>query len=377
MRKIRTAGYAVGIILSLALALYVFGKPLVFHAAQYGLRKSLPQYETSLGSARITYDSLSLYDIHAKNKNISFDAGETQISFKPVDLIQGKISKIAVKNSTVRARGPADKILAAIPSFASSAKLSGYSLHPSQLEIAALTLDIRSDALALNGSLSLRIDLSANKIVMMETRISSAESHGFSVKNMSMSFDKKNGGRLSAESIGYQKLAASALQSPFHLDGKLLKIEPIHGVILDGNLEGRFQMQLDGGNAYELNLTLQQLSLPALISDLKFEDKMSMTGRFLGNIVIHGNSSGMDSVDGTLSGSNQGGDLVILDEVFLGNIASRMNQPLELVKAGLKEYHYDTGEARLLKNGRDLGLDLSLDGPKGKRQLSTVFHDTV
>ena len=377
MRKVKTAGCFAAIILSLALVIYVFGNHIVFHAARYGLRKSLPQYEISLESARITRDSLSLYGIHAKNKNINFDARETQISFKLVNLIRGKISKIAVKNSAAQARGSSDKILSAILSLTSSAKPSGFFLHLGQLEISALTLDIQSDVLTLKGSVSFLIDPSAKKIATMETRISSAESHGLSFKNISVSFDEKNGGQLSTESISYQKLAASALQSPFHLDGALLKIEPIHGVTLDGNLEGRFQIQLAGDKAYELNLTLQQLSLPALISDLKLEDKMSMTGRFLGKILIHGNGSGIDSIDGTLSGSNQGGDLVILDETFLGNIASRMNQPLELVKAGLKEYHYDTGQARLLNNGRDLSLDLSLDGPKGKRQLSTVFHDAV
>ncbi len=262
-----------------------------------------------------------------------------------------------------------------------------------QYQISYKSVRIRRDSLFIYGAqaknrntrfdaaeirISFRLtDLIHGKFSKIDVSGLNAETHGLIVKNLNVSFEEMKGGQLTVEAISYQKLVVSDIQSPIRLEGNILKVEPIHGVALDGTLEGKFHMWLDGDKVYELNLILQQLSLPALISDLKFEDKMSLTGRFLGNISVRGNRLGVEYIDGALTGSDKGGDLVILDETFLGDIAARMNQPLELVKAGLKEYHYDSGQARLLKNGRDLGLDLSMDGPKGKRQLSTVFHDAL
>ena len=223
-----------------------------------------------------------------------------------------------------------------------------------QYEISLASASIRTGSLVLQGikAHDKKISLEGGEAQVsfipldINARIAVIRLQKLAIKDVVIDFDEKNGGRL-------------------------------HGSALDGTIEGRFQIDLKRNRAYELDLTLQQLSLPVLVSDLKFADKMSATGKFFGTLAIRGNKLGVESIDGTLSGSEPGGDLVILDEAFLGNIANRMNQPLELVKAGLKEYHYDSGQARLLKNGHDLGLELSLDGPKGKRRLNTVFHEAV
>jgi|GEM_PF-1605731 len=352
-------------------AAFFFGNRIMHRAVEGALRKALPGSEVSLKTLSVHPRLLTMRELRVKNKTMEFSVHEVAVHYRPMGLLRKHLLKVRAVDASLHVRGPLDALLPSGPGAGRAA------LTLNELEVAGLDLDVDTGAAKLKGSLSLTLNVADKKPLRLEAAIASFESHGLAAKNVNIDFDEKTGGQLSAADVSYQKLQLRELTSPFRWDGKTLVASPLKASLFEGLLEGEFTLRTDKSLGYSLDLRLSQLHLPALIKDFEFENKMSMTGRLLGTIKASGSPSGLAAVDGSLSVSTQGGDLVIRDAAFLQNIATRMKQPIELVEAGLKEYHYDVGELRLSKSGADLGVELKLDGPKGKRHLTTLFHDAV
>ena len=184
-------------------------------------------------------------------------------------------------------------------------------------------------------------------------------------------------GTFSAGKINLKKINITGMQGKFRWTPDQLNAESFSAALLGGSVSGNFSLTLDAAKKYECYLEFKNLQLPVLITAMKWAEKISLTGKLGGQMKFTGDVSGLKNVDGAFSGAAGGGDLTILDRAFMENIAARAKQPVELVEASLKEYHYDEGVVSLQKKGHDLNLELAVRGPKGRRHLNTVFHDAV
>ena len=89
---------------------------------------------------------------------------------------------------------------------------------------------------------------------------------------------------------------------------------------------------------------------------------------------LKGTGLNINAITGDFSTAEEGGMLVIKDDRLLENIASRSQQPLDILMASFKDYDYDTGIMRLYLYEGNLVLDISLDGETGIRDLDIVIH---
>ena len=350
---------------------YVFGPRIIRHYSESALRSAFPQSAVSVESARLQGSTVELKDVRVKNRFFDVRCEEVQIFFLWHKLLGGNVTKVWVNGASLSLRGSAASILSSLPSADSGKSRGGMRLQ--KLQISRLELDVQSSDLSLQGTLSLLIDFRSSKLLLLNLQASSAESGSLRIKNARLTLDDKDGGLMSIEETAFQKIAALDIRGPFRLEDDALAFGPIKASVLGGEAEGSFSLRLGGDTPYDMDFELRALDVPSLISELKYDEKLSMTGKFLGKIKLSGSRTGVHRFEGSLRGA--GGDLVIRDQAFLENIAARMKQPVSLIEAGLKEYHYDAGEARLLKTEHDLTVEVFLDGPKGKRDLSTVFHD--
>ena len=60
---------------------------------------------------------------------------------------------------------------------------------------------------------------------------------------------------------------------------------------------------------------------------------------------------------------------------MIRRLAENVKQPVEIVEAAFKEYHFDSGELSLGLEEGDVALSAHLDGAKGKRDIVIRLHD--
>jgi hypothetical protein len=114
-----------------------------------------------------------------------------------------------------------------------------------------------------------------------------------------------------------------------------------------------------------------------VIEAFEWDKKVSVTGLFTGKMDIEGQGNGIARLEGAFDAKAGGGDIRILDQAFLQRIADNSKQPIEIVRASFENYHYTNGRARFRLEGKDILLNLDLEGDAGKRNLEVNLHDLV
>jgi hypothetical protein len=92
-------------------------------------------------------------------------------------------------------------------------------------------------------------------------------------------------------------------------------------------------------------------------------------------MTVTGRGADIHILDGDFSAVDPGGLLEIKNEEFLKNIARNSQQPLDIVIASFKDYHYNVGALRVALEKSDLVFDAALDGETGKRNINITLHD--
>jgi hypothetical protein len=67
--------------------------------------------------------------------------------------------------------------------------------------------------------------------------------------------------------------------------------------------------------------------------------------------------------------------LTIKDSGYLENMARSSGQSLDILVESLKNYHYNSGVAKLSLERNNFIFDIFLEGETGKRNLKVTLHD--
>lgn len=197
--------------------------------------------------------------------------------------------------------------------------------------------------------------------------------NGFRLQGGELSM--RDSGNFSVEEITYDKARIARVSGGIRLAGNKLFLSPLSAQSLNGRIEGEAGIGLEKSAVFDVNLQCSSIDISALVRDFRLEEKFEMTGSLGGKVSFGGAGGSMNVLSGNLSASQPGGTLVIKDTGFLENMAAASKQPVEIVVASFKDYHYNNGVIKLSLNKGDLLMNAVLEGETGKRDLEVLIHD--
>jgi hypothetical protein len=103
--------------------------------------------------------------------------------------------------------------------------------------------------------------------------------------------------------------------------------------------------------------------------------EFSVSASFSGLVKLKTKGSGLEAIDGNFNALSPGGMLTIKDSGYLENMARSSGQSLDILVESLKNYHYNSGVAKLSLERNNFIFDIFLEGETGKRNLKVTLHD--
>ncbi len=249
---------------------------------------------------------------------------------------------------------------------------------PGLVEIRDAVIELKLPAVQAEVRGSVKIDLRDRQVHFARLQAPSLKSGKLKVENIAL--DLPGSGRpgvLTAERLTLEKLKVSGIRGEVVWEDTLIDVRDITASWVKGAVLGRARLQTQDPFAYEADLEVRELDLDTFTEEMKLKNKMSAEGKLTGNISVQGDRSGIRSLKGRFDAGSGGGDLVIQDPNFLKYLAENTRQPMALVEAAFKEYHFDTGSVAVGKTDRSLGLSVNLSGAKGRRDFEINLHDIL
>lgn len=345
----------------------ILASPKILHAQ---IEKKLADYfvgsEISIGLLGLEKPlAVSLSEIHIKNKTYSIDLKKILLTSEFKLILTEPSLKFDGVPQLGQASSSPDSAQKNPAAWIRSLEIRGLT---AQYQLADFKADLKGD---------LAYDLQRGAVSYAKLSSGMLTKGAIQLKGLTLEVTSSGAGMVSAEKLSVNKLKLENIQGSLFLEGSFLKIDPVSASLLKGMISGRMSVLLESPYSYEGEWAVDLLDLQTFIQDFEFEKKMSADGKLVGKITVKGDLSGLQELSGSLKAPKEGGDLVIEDKEFLNYLAKNVHQPIELVEAGFKEYHYDTGEITLSMDQKDLGLLVDLNGPKGKRNFQIRLHDLL
>ncbi len=186
-------------------------------------------------------------------------------------------------------------------------------------------------------------------------------------------------GKFEISNISYQdKIRMKSLSAVPVLHADELNFKDIKSDFVGNNIAGDLKVTLKDSFDYSLNLKTENFNTSVVVDAFDLKKRFDLTGSFQGDLVVVGSVlkiKNVKAIKGNLNSQQLGGELIILDQKFLENLAQSSKQPLGLIKASFGNYHYDNGVLNVYTQNRNLFFNISFDGRQGKRNLEVVLHD--
>ena len=212
-------------------------------------------------------------------------------------------------------------------------------------------------------------------IIAVGLEIDSLDTQDFYLESASLNVSQKQDlGDFYIQLIKYDKAKIREIKSKTRLSDDGFFLDSLSAELFGGQVQGNISFRIDEEQEYLVNLEFISLNLETLVNDFELNKKFEITGRLGGAVSLKGTGLNINAITGDFSTAEEGGMLVIKDDRLLENIASRSQQPLDILTESFKDYHYDTGIMRLYLYKGDLVFDISLDGETGIRDLDIVIH---
>jgi hypothetical protein len=264
--------------------------------------------------------------------------------------------------------------LNAIPKgFATKSGGKKSAFAPRVVEISKLRVDIRLPRFRMKGSGSLEFNLKQNSFAYVNLELTQIEKGLLKLDKVEIESWGGNKGTVKINEVQYGKLKLSAIHAVFHEKNGVYQFEPLDANLIGGRLSGSANVEAKNLN-YTATLVLTDLKLVSFVEEMEYQKKIRANGGLIGKINLNGDATGLHFLNGELFSSG-GGDIVIEESAWLERLAKNTKQPLSIIEAGFKEYHYDKGNLNLSLEENDLNLGFDLNGPKGRRNLSVKLHD--
>lgn len=172
----------------------------------------------------------------------------------------------------------------------------------------------------------------------------------------------------------FGKLRLSECSGKIVLRGRRADLDLSSCDMFGGKISGSAKLGENEHLAYSAELNVSGIKPDDFIKDFELGEKFRMSGNLSGTARIDGKGGDIEILSGSLQAARPGGAFVITDRSFLENIARASGQSFEMLVESFKDYHYNTGIAKLSLDKGNLIFDITLDGEAGRRKLDIVVH---
>lgn len=284
-----------------------------------------------------------------------------------MDLVSVENPKILVKTLNPHFKLPETK-----PASESKAEKA---FELKNLQIKNLDFTYTSQDLNIKAILSLALNVSNQTLEQADLNMSLLQAKDFKIQNLEARIPSSELGTLEIESMQYQKLKTPRIKGRLLVNKNEIQITNVQTELFQGQIEGHFAIHLKPGFPLTGTLEAKPIQLSAVLNNFELNKKIDAKALLIGTIKIEGLLGLVTNLSGSFRADDKGGDLVITDAEFLENLAKNTKQPLPIIEASFKEYHFDAGTLELKKEAQNLGLEIHLSGPKGRRDLNVQLHD--
>lgn len=182
-------------------------------------------------------------------------------------------------------------------------------------------------------------------------------------------------GNVFIKKFQYDKFTARNIRVKLRWKGRYVFLDALSGQVLNGTVDGKGSLTIGEGSRYLIQLNFNNLDLVSFVKDFDLKEKVEMTGRLSGNVLLNGIGRDINILNGDFVASAGGGKVTIKDTRFLENMAQSSKLPANIVVDSFKDYHYNTGLMQMFLEKGDLVLAVFLEGATGKRNLKIDLHD--
>lgn len=173
------------------------------------------------------------------------------------------------------------------------------------------------------------------------------------------------------------EVSFSDVRASARIKGGALSIDSLKARLLGGDLGGNLKVPLGRNAAFSAALNIDGLRIADFVRNFKLDNKFQMDGKLGGDFLLSGRGFDITAIEGGFVTDSPGGTLVIKDKSILQNIARRSGQSLDILVESFEHYDYTIGRMKVSLDGRDLLLDIALEGAAGRRSLNIVLHEFI
>ncbi|MBF0216740.1 MAG: YdbH domain-containing protein [Candidatus Omnitrophica bacterium] len=370
---------------AIVLGLLTFAFPVVFlfcapdiiiYIAKAGIEKTFVGSSVSIGkcvfhplrSIDITYVQINkegVYDIRLNGINVSYGIK---------GLLAGHISEIRSGGGNIsmdlRRLKPGE-----------SGKLLNTGTGPGFFSVGKVVVqetgvDLKTQGISLSGTLAIDFHPDDRNEDRIDAVIRTIKAFGISVEEAEISGAPYAGGAvLTARKITCGDAVISGVGGIVKVENDSIVLDQLAGTVFNGMIRGKAEMDLRKDGRFTASIDLTGLDLGTFIRDFKLAEKVEVTGTIGGGLRLAGSMTALTGITGEFSTDIPGGVLVIKDTTFLANMAKRTGQSIDMLMENFSRYVYNKGGMKVGFNGRDMSLDIEMEGEAGKRTFNVVLHD--
>jgi hypothetical protein len=351
-------------------------KPLIIFSAKWQLKKVFPNSQVNLAGCSLGFNRLTLAGIKIERPALyNFQVQELSIYFNFWQIIRGNILKIAVNDVRLSVTMPNN----GISEMAKLIKLgSGRAFLITALDLSRAKLDLNFLDLQLKAGFGLRVNLLRQLLDSLDLEIDSLAGQGVSVQGVKLKVSQgTKDGWFALRLIKKDKAKVENITATVRLADKMLFLDNLHGELLGGDFHGSVKFKLEENPGYSLALNLRELDLARLVDEFNLQEKIKLSGKLTGDVVLAGEGRNIRLISGELYSSADGGLLTINDDRYLKEVARNSGQSFDILVESFKNYHYNKGTANLSLDKGNLIFKIDLDGASGKRQLNVTVHNLI
>ncbi|MDD5729737.1 MAG: hypothetical protein PHN57_01215 [Candidatus Omnitrophica bacterium] len=236
-------------------------------------------------------------------------------------------------------------------------------------------LTLKAGGLNFSCRISIEVDPIKRLVSFLDLKADSVDYGDLSFSGISAAYGKpQEPGYLRIDKIKAGKITLRSLSSKLGFKENYLSLDPLEAEIFDGKIAGGLNIRADNGISYSLSLKAASCNIETAIHDLNLDEKLSMTGLLTGDVLFKGKGQELEDIRAELGALSPGGRLSVKDTKLLENMAGNTQQPMDILVASFKDYHYNSGTIKVMQEAKDLVINVNLEGEAGKRNLTAAVH---
>ena len=280
--------------------------------------------------------------------------------------------QIVLKDLFCEIKAPG-RALAQIAGGTSGASAAGFPMA-GRIVLERCRLLVHTADLDCDAAVSGVYDLARRSLERAEVSLASLAYGPWRVERAEAVVDRNRRSFLSVGSLAFDKLKVNGVSARVSFEGDSLVLSQGTAAVLGGTVGFDALLPTRPPWAYQATLRLKDIDVAVLVNDFEWQEKVKASGLLDGAVSVDAGLGAAGMVHGRMLASPSGGEVSVLDQTFLENLARWSKQPVGLISESFREYRYQSGSLTVDSQGSDLVLEASLSGAQGKRDLTIVVH---